>query len=141
VWVVSLQQQGTVVSTSADAVLVQLGILKMNVPITDCRLLAEETATKKTNRTGTVNFTKVQSASRQVDIRGVTVEEGEAILDKFLDDAVMAGLTDVLVIHGKGTGALRKGIRSYLKDHHHVRSIQIAELNEGGDGATAVKLK
>jgi DNA mismatch repair protein MutS2 len=141
VWVVSLQQQGTVVSTSADTVLVQLGILKMSVPITDCRLLAEETATKKTNKTGTVIFTKVQSASRQVDIRGVTVEEGEAILDKFLDDAVMAGLTDVLVIHGKGTGALRKGIRSYLKDHQHVKSIQIAELNEGGDGATAVKLK
>jgi DNA mismatch repair protein MutS2 len=140
-WVASLQQQGTVIATSGESVLVQLGILKMNVPIADCRLLAEEPAAQKTNRSGAVNFNKVQSASREVDIRGVTVEEGEAILDKFLDDAVMAGLTDVLVIHGKGTGALRKGIRAYLNDHHHVKTIQIAELNEGGDGATAVKLK
>ncbi len=141
VWVASLQQQGTVVSLLGESVLVQLGILKMNVPVADCRLLAEEPTTPKTHKSGSVNFSKVQSASREVDIRGVTVEEGEAILDKFLDDAVMAGLTDVLVIHGKGTGALRKGIRTYLKNHQHVKGIQIAELNEGGDGATAVKLK
>lgn len=141
VWVASLQQQGTVVSTNGNNVLVQLGILKMNVPIADCRLLPEEPQAKKTDRSGMVSFTKVQSAARQVDIRGVNVEEGEALLDKFLDDAILAGLSEVLVIHGKGTGALRKGIRAYLKNHSHVQDIQIAEQNAGGDGATSVKLK
>lgn len=141
VWVVSLQQQGTVVSATNDNVLMQLGILKMNVPISDCRLLPDEVTEKKPGRSGLVNFSKVQSAVRQIDIRGITVEEAESILDKFLDDAVMAGLSDVLVIHGKGTGALRKGVRAYLRVHHHVKGIQIAELNEGGDGATSVKLK
>lgn len=113
----------------------------MNVPIADCRLLPEESQAKKTDRSGMVSFTKVQSAARQVDIRGVNVEEGEALLDKFLDDAILAGLSEVLVIHGKGTGALRKGIRAYLKNHSHVQDIQIAEQNAGGDGATSVKLK
>jgi len=61
-------------------------------------------------------------------------------LAKYLDDAILAGLHQVLVIHGKGTGALRKGVRAYLKNHHHVKDISIGELNEGGDGATAVRL-
>ena len=141
VWVISLQQQGTVISVTGDSVLVQLGILKMSVPVGDCRLIKAAPAEKKAVRTGSVHFAKAQSAVREIDIRGVTVEEGEGILDKFLDDAVMAGLTDVLIIHGKGTGALKKGIRAYLKQHQHVKEARIADLNEGGDGATAVKLR
>lgn len=140
VWVASLQQQGTVIAVNSEGVLVQLGILKMNVPAADCRLMRQDSPAK-TEKRNTVSFAKAQSAVRQIDIRGVTVEEGEALLDKFLDDAVLAGLSEVLVVHGKGTGALRKGIRAYLRAHQNVKDIRIAELNEGGDGATVVKLK
>lgn len=140
VWVASLGQQGTVIAINSEGVLVQLGILKMNVAVADCRLMRQEQPAK-TVKHDTVSFAKAQSAVRQIDIRGVTVEEGEAILDKFLDDAVLAGLAEVLVVHGKGTGALRKGIRAYLQAHQNVKDIRIAELNEGGDGATVVKLK
>ena len=63
------------------------------------------------------------------------------VVGKFLDDAEMAGLSQVLVIHGKGTGALRKGIQDYLKHHPSVVSFQFADINEGGTGATVVNLK
>lgn len=142
VWVTSLQQQGTVLTLNGEHLTVQLGALKMSVSAADCRLLerAAPIAPVQRQRHSKVNLATVQTAARQIDIRGVNVEDGAAMLDKFLDDAVMSGLSTVLVIHGKGTGALRKGIRAYLRTHHHVKAIQIAEVNEGGDGATAVTL-
>ena len=69
------------------------------------------------------------------------VDEAEQVVGKFLDDAVMAGLSQVLVIHGKGTGALRKGVQAYLKGHRNVQSYAFADINEGGTGATVVNLK
>ena len=69
------------------------------------------------------------------------VNEAEVVVGKFLDDAVMAGLNQVLVIHGKGTGALRTGIQAYLKGHRNVLSCAYADISEGGTGATVVNLK
>ena len=62
-------------------------------------------------------------------------------MGKFLDDAVIAGMSQVLIIHGKGTGALRKGIQAYLKNHRNVLHMGFADMNEGGTGATVVELK
>ena len=70
-----------------------------------------------------------------------TLELAEMVLGKFIDDAVIAGLSQVLIIHGKGTGALRKGVHAYLKSHRNVLSFQFADINEGGTGATVVELK
>ncbi|MEG6586486.1 endonuclease MutS2 [Dendrosporobacter sp. 1207_IL3150] len=140
VYVTNLNQKGTVISTSSDQVTVQIGLMKVNVPISSCRLVGEEHITREKSKTKTVNFAKVYDVQRQIDVRGTTVEEAEMLLEKYLDDAILAGLTQVIVIHGKGTGALRKGVRTYLKNHHHVRDISIGELNEGGDGATVVRL-
>ena len=77
----------------------------------------------------------------QIDVRGMTVLEAEAVLEKFIDDAVFAGLSTVLVIHGKGTGALRQGLQGYLKQHRSVLSFAFADISEGGTGATVVELK
>jgi DNA mismatch repair protein MutS2 len=142
VYVTTLKQKGTVVSIGANEVTVQLGIMKMNVAIADCRLINEGTPAKSKSKTKIrdMNFAKVQDISRQIDIRGMMVEEAESVLDKYIDDAILAGLNRIIVIHGKGTGALRKGVRIYLKNHHYVRDISIGELNEGGDGATVVQL-
>ena len=84
---------------------------------------------------------KTASIGREIDIRGMMVDEAEQVVGKFLDDAVMAGLSQVLVIHGKGTGALRKGVQAYLKGHRNVMSYAFADINEGGTGATVVNLK
>lgn len=142
VYVTTLKQKGTVLSIGVNEVMVQLGIMKMNVAIADCRLVDERSPTKKKTKTNSrdVNFAKIQEVSRQIDIRGMLVDEAEYVLGKYIDDAILAGLTKIIVIHGKGTGALRKGIRTYLKNHHYVMDISIGELNEGGDGATVVQL-
>jgi DNA mismatch repair protein MutS2 len=142
VYVTTLKQKGIVVSIGSHEVTVQLGIMKMNVAITDCRLVNDCTPVRKIgkDKNRDKNFMKIQDVARQIDIRGMMVDEAEYVLGKYIDDAIVAGLNTVLVIHGKGTGALRKGVRTYLKNHHYVRDISIGELNEGGDGATVVQL-
>ena len=144
VYVTTLKQKGTVLSIGSNEVTVQLGIMKMSVAIADCRLINESSSIKNKNKdkdkNRDKNFMKTQGVSRQIDIRGMMVDEAEYVLGKYIDDAILAGLNTVIVIHGKGTGALRKGVRTYLKNHHYVRDISIGELNEGGDGATVVQL-
>ena len=144
VYVTTLKQKGTVLSIGSNEVTVQLGIMKMSVAIADCRLINESSSVKNKNKNKDKNrdknFMKTQGVSRQIDIRGMMVDEAEYVLGKYIDDAILAGLNTVIVIHGKGTGALRKGVRTYLKNHHYVRDISIGELNEGGDGATVVQL-
>ncbi len=144
VYITTLKQKGEVLAVSMADVTVQLGALKLTVPLTSCRLLAEEsphkTKPKAANAGKPAVMTRVATAARQIDLRGMTIEEAETILDKYLDEAVLAGLHEVLIIHGKGTGALRKGVRSYLENHSHIVQIRIAELNEGGTGATVARL-
>jgi len=77
----------------------------------------------------------------QIDVRGMTVSEAESVLGKFIDDAVFTGLSKILLIHGKGTGALRQGLQEYLKHHRSVLSFAFADISEGGTGATVVELK
>jgi len=141
VYVTTLKQKGIVLSINGSDVTVQLGIMKMNVRIGDCRLAAESKVGKEKIKKTSMDFSKIENISREIDIRGMMVDEAEIVLGKYIDDAILAGFSKVLVIHGKGTGALRKGVRNYLKHHHYVRDISIGELNEGGDGATVVQLK
>lgn len=144
VYITTLKQKGEVLAVSMADVTVQLGALKLTVPLTSCRLLAEEsphrTKTKAANAGKPAVMSRVATAARQIDLRGMTIEEAETTLDKYLDEAVLAGLHEVLIIHGKGTGALRKGVRTYLENHSHIVQIRIAELNEGGTGATVARL-
>ena len=83
----------------------------------------------------------IPQVSPEIDLRGLLAEEAFDIVDKYLDDAFLAGLTTISVIHGKGTGALRKKISGFLTHHHRVEQIRLGEWNEGGSGVTIVKLK
>lgn len=142
VYISTLDQKGTVLEVQGKNLFVQIGILKTTLPLAVCMAIeGEETATAKHSKSKTMNFSKIQKVRREIDIRGMLVYDAEVVLDRFIDDAVLAGLSQVLVIHGKGTGALRKGVRSYLKSHRNVQDISIGELNEGGDGATVVQLR
>ncbi|MBP2626097.1 MAG: MutS2 protein [Firmicutes bacterium] len=140
VYVTTVKQKGTVLSVNGSSVTVQLGIMKMSVGIGDCRLVGESSIQEGKIKQSNMDFSKMRDVSREIDIRGLMVAEAEIILGKYIDDAILAGFSKVIVIHGKGTGALRKGVRAYLKHHHYVRDISIGELNEGGDGATIVQL-
>ncbi|MCX7781248.1 MAG: endonuclease MutS2 [Negativicutes bacterium] len=139
VYVTNLKQKGTVIAINAGDVTVQLGILKMTVPLENCRLAKEDRGTPPLIAAKKKELV-VRDVVREVDVRGMTVEEAEDVLGKFLDDAVLAGLNEVSIIHGKGTGALRKGLRAYLASHPHVKSISVGEFNQGGDGVTVVRL-
>lgn len=141
IYVNTLKQKGVVQSVHGEQVTVQLGILKMTVPISACRLTEDKTKITKVSPRQIVNLTKVQDISREIDLRGMTVAEAEEVLDKYLDDAVLAGLTEARVIHGKGTGALRKGITTYLVNHPQLKQVRLGDIGEGGNGVTVVKLK
>ena len=149
VYVTKLDQKGSVISVHGKELEVQLGAMKMNVKMSACKFVskapAETQSSPKTlprNQKRKESFIgKVQEAHREIDIRGLMVNEAEVILGKFIDDSVMAGLSQVLIIHGKGTGALRKGIHEYLKRHRNVDNFNFADMSEGGTGATLVDLK
>ena len=145
VYVTKLDQKGTVLSIQGKELEVQVGNLRMNIKASDCRFISgaepeKPTAAPKSRQSGTV-LQKAAHIEREIDIRGLMVDEAEIIVGKFLDDAVMAGLSQVLIIHGKGTGALRKGIQEYLKHHRNVLRYAFADINEGGTGATVAELK
>lgn len=147
VYVRKLDQKGTVLEIQGRELTVQLGSLRTKVKASDCAFLshaAKEPAISSRGK-GSAHahalLRKSQNIRQEIDIRGMMVDEAEMVVGKFLDDAVIAGLNQVRIIHGKGTGALRKGIQNYLRHHRNVLQYRFADINEGGTGATEVDLK
>ena len=144
--IISMNETGTVVSlpnSSGDA-MIQVGIMKIKANITDLRRTAQESvssASPSRQRHGRSISSKAMTASTELDIRGMMVDEGSMLLDKFIDDAVMASLKTISVIHGKGTGALRAGIHKYLKNNKFVKSYRLGSYGEGDSGVTIIELK
>lgn len=145
VYIRRLDKTGTVLHIQGRELEIEIGSLHLKAKARECRFVAKKAEARVVNPLrNTVAFTglqKVSQARREIDLRGRMVDEAEAELSKFLDDAVMAGLDSVLIIHGKGTGALRKGLHAYLKNHRNVLHYQFADMDEGGAGATVVELK
>ncbi len=140
VHVISLGVDATVL-TLPDAkgmLSVQAGILSVNVAASD--LVEKQTGKRRAVRTSSVQLAR-KPVSLSVDLHGYTVEEAIVELDKYLDDAFLAGLHEVSVIHGKGTGALRSGIHQFLRRHPHVDSFRLGKYGEGEGGVTIVTLK
>lgn len=144
--VLSMNVKGTV-SSKPDAkgmLFVQMGILRSKVHISDLQLLDEPVITgpalSKTGA-GKIKMNKSASVSTEINLLGKTVDEAVAELDKYLDDAYLAHLNSVRVVHGKGTGALRKGIHNYLKRLKYVKDYHLAEFGEGDAGVTIVEFK
>jgi DNA mismatch repair protein MutS2 len=141
--VLSLNQQGTVVTPPDDKgnVEVQIGIMKVSVSVSTLRRTKEKDQANSIERNKSVKTRKAKAIKPELDIRGRNIEEGSFELDKYLDDAFISGLKEVYIIHGKGTGALRDGIKSHLKGHRLVKSQRSGKYGEGGDGVTVVELK
>lgn len=143
VYVSTVGQRGIVMSLpdSKGMIQVQIGVMKMTVPFNS--LGVENTVKKQTKKTGVSNMvkSKANSISSSIDLRGYMVDEAIYEIDKYLDDAFLAGYDTVQIIHGKGTGALRKGVQGHLKRHHYVKSMRIGGFDEGGAGVTIVEVK
>ena len=144
--VLSLNLKGTV-SSRPDAkgnLFVQTGIFRSQVNISDLELIDEPVVTAPNlQRTGTgkIKMSKSASVSTEINLLGKTVDEAVAELDKYLDDAYIAHLSSVRIVHGKGTGALRKGVHNYLRRQKHVASFRLGEFGEGDAGVTIVEFK
>lgn len=121
-------------------VLVQSGIMKMNMPKDSLtRIDVQEDTTK--NNTRSILKNKSTNVKSEIDIRGKNFEDAKDIIDKYLDDAYLSGLKSVRIIHGKGTGVLRQKLREHFRNVKLIKSYKDAEYNEGGDGVTVVTLK
>lgn len=149
VFVTSLGKNGTIIAVNGNDVTVQVGILKMNVPAKKCLVTkaqpvsAEPESTKKRKKAGYSHqmfVAKSSSAKQEVDLRGMTLNEAIPVVDKAIDDALLAGISQLRLIHGKGTGALRAGLTAYLENNRFVKKLELASLETGGSGATVIDL-
>lgn len=134
--VLSYGQRGEILSIEKDEAVVQMGILKMNIPLKELKKRKKEKVTRPVaRRTGK---TAVKSS---LDLRGQRYEEALIKLDQYLDQVLLSSYSQVEIIHGKGTGALQKGVQQHLKQHSRVKSYRMGHPNEGGFGVTIVEMK
>lgn len=155
VHVVSLGKPGVITAVKGKEVTVSVGILKMNVPVKSCLVTkAQPVSTepsgaqklRKGFKQGGPNYAhqmfvkKASTACQELDVRGCTLDEAIPKVDKAIDDALLAGISQLRIIHGKGTGALKAGLLPYLKGSRIVKAVEEADIHDGGSGATVVKL-
>ncbi len=141
--VLSLNTEGhvTALADSKGLITVEIGIISSRFPASDLVILQEETVTGpkvKAAREG--HIMKAMTFSPELNLLGMTVDEAIMEMDKFLDDALLAHATTVRIVHGKGTGALRKGIHEHLRRLKYVKEFRLGEFGEGDAGVTVVKL-
>lgn len=140
--IAGLNQEGYILSIddSTKEAQVQVGIMKINLPLASLVPVEEEAAETEKNRFASIVMTKAREISTELDLRGLTVEEAFMKVDSYLDDAKLAGMKTVVLIHGKGTGALRRGINEMLKKRSDIKSFRLGNIDEGGSGVTVVEL-
>ncbi len=144
--VLSLDQNGEIMSLPDEKgnMTVQMGILKATVNIKDIMLIDDVKKPKpapKQRNYSSLYQSKAMNMSPTVNVRGQSLDDAVMNVDKYLDDAFMAGLREVTVIHGRGEGILRTGLQQMMKRHKHVKTFRKGAYNEGGDGVTIVQLK
>lgn len=144
VYVISFDQNGTVISPpdKSKEVMVQIGSMKVKIPLAE--LMLDDSVPKEMKQKQSAPRAKVsksQFISAEIDCRGQLVDEALANIDKYIDDAYLSGLKQIVIIHGKGTGALRTAVQSYLKTNSHVKGQRPGVYGEGEAGVTVVELK
>ena len=145
VYVISFDQNGVALSApdKNKDVMVQMGIMKVKVPLAE--LMLDDTPQPKEPKPRQTNVRakakKSQFISAEIDCRGQLVDEAIVNIDKYIDDAYLSGLKQIIIIHGKGTGALRAGVQKYLRTNPHVKSQRPGTFGEGDAGVTVVELK
>ena len=145
VTVVSLGKVGTVLSpTDKNGVTeVQIGLIRTRVKTDDLRLTeqAKVTAPKPSRTAGGITSRGLREAHTEIDLRGMMTDEGVLALDRFIDEALLNGLSQITIIHGKGTGALRAAVQQHLRTHPNIQSYRLGTFGEGEMGVTIAELK
>ena len=135
----SISQKGHVLEVNPDEVVVQVGIMKLTAPVNDVviRNSPEETYSRQRNRSYLENR---KSIPTEINLRGMLAEQALDETEKYVEEAFLAGLEKVRIIHGKGTGALRRAVREHLTGHPYIKNFRDGENNEGGNGVTIAYL-
>jgi DNA mismatch repair protein MutS2 len=138
--VVRFGQKGTVIERGAgDEVTVAVGALKMKLAASDLEPAAPGPAAPQRAPGQGIQTQKAATTASELKLIGMRVEEATEALDKYLDDALLSGIPEARIIHGKGTGALKNAVWEWLRGHHAIRSFRIGADGEGGSGATVVQ--
>ena len=141
VTVLSLNRPGELLEQDKNGDwIVQIGIMKVNIKASDLEYV-RKAAKKKESSRSRVSVKKSTSVGIQLDLRGERFDDAMHRLDKYVDDVLLAGYQQATIIHGHGTGALRKGVHDYLRKHKHVAGFRFGGAGEGGTGATIVEFK
>ena len=143
VMVYSLNQKGIVAELHGTDATVQLGILKMKVALDDLEIIkpAASAPVQQPKQAASLKRSRDENVRMELDLRGENLEEAIIEVDRFLDESYLAGLGQVYIIHGKGTGVLRTGIQQYLRKHSLVKNYRLGNYGEGGAGVTVAELK
>ncbi len=143
VLIYDIDKKGTVISPpdKSGNVYVQAGIIKSRVPLDNLRLIEENKVKLSGKTVKTVKSKAERIVTTEVDLRGQTVEEAIMNLDMFIDNAVLSNVGVINIIHGKGTGVLRKAVSQHLKSHRNIKSFRLGVYGEGEDGVTIAELK
>lgn len=143
VLIMNLNQKGILeeLPDSNGEAIVRVGVIKMNVHVSNLKIIDEQKIQNEKSGIGLIGKSKALNISTELDLRGLTLDDAIEITDKYLDDASIAGLKSVVLIHGKGAGILRAGIHKHLRGNSHVKSFRLGKFGEGEAGVTVVELK
>lgn len=145
VYIPTFNKNGIILShvNKSNEVQVQIGNIKTNININNIEKISTSNKTNETSNTnlGYTKISKAKNIKSEINVIGLNVEEAIFVVDKFLDDCSLAKLQNVRIVHGKGTGKLRTGIHSFLKNNAHVKSFRLGTYGEGEMGVTVVELK
>jgi len=143
--VLTLDQIGEILTKPDEKgdLAVKIGIMKANINIKDLMFIEQEAPQKapKSSKYGNLYKSKAQNISMSINVQGMNLDDATMDVDKYLDDAFMAGLKEVTIIHGRGEGILKDGLRNLFRRHKHVATYRKGKYNEGGEGVTIVTLK
>ena len=143
--ILSLNQKGNVLTLpdKNGELMIQAGLMKISVNIKNLRKINDGESSEQLSKSslGTIFSSKTANIETQLDVRGQLLDDAVINVDKYLDDAYIAGLKQVTIIHGKGEGVLREGIQNELKTHKHVSQFRKGNYDEGGDGVTLVEIQ
>lgn len=136
----SLRKEGELIELfGGNKAKVRVANIITTVELSDLRKITEYSKKKVTD--STINIRDLTAPGPEIHLRGMTVEEAQEALDKFIDSAIISGMHQIYVVHGKGTGTLRRALSEFLKQHSAVESFRLGDWNEGGAGVTIVALK
>ena len=144
VYVPSLQSEGIVIGNKinkSNEIQVQIGNMKMNIKLCDLRKSSNTICKKATGKVTSNKEFKSKTISSEINVIGQNVDEAIYLVDKYIDNCIIAHISPIRIVHGKGTGKLREGIHSYLKKHSNVKNFRVGTFGEGEMGVTVVELK